>query len=200
MTNEDKVGIYGKFSDSVYRKFRELRYGITSCCDHKSLEEYEMSKDLCDWKQLKGSQDLSDTQIRYFANMPIFVDGQTGEFSNDSHYRYAGSASNRSATVTYEYASDGNVNIIEVNSGGAVTRINLNPVINIDRRAPSEFTFEQLTPLAVWVITHNLGFVPGNELITDLNGNEIDGITRPINDNTIEITFSEPVAGYAYLS
>jgi hypothetical protein len=113
MTNEDKAGIYGKFSDSVYKKFRELRYGITSCCDHKSLEEYEMSKDLCDWKQIKGSQDLSDTQIRYFANMPIFVDGQSGEISSDSHYRYAGSASNRSATVTYEYASDGNVNIID---------------------------------------------------------------------------------------
>jgi hypothetical protein len=132
--------------------------------------------------------------------MPIFIDGQTGTASNDSHYRYAGSASNRSASVVYEYASDGNVNIIEVNSGGAVTRINLNPVINIDRRAPSEFTFEQLTPLAVWTIVHNLGFVPGNELITDLNGNEIDGITHAIDANTIEITFSEPVAGYAYLS
>ena len=200
MTNEDKVGVYGKFSDSVYRKFRELRYGITSCCDAKPLEEYEMSKDLCDWNQLKGSQDLSDTQIRYFANMPIFIDGQTGTASNDSHYRYAGSASNRSASVVYEYASDGNVNIIEVNSGGAVTRINLNPVINIDRRAPSEFTFEQLTPLAVWTIVHSLGFIPGNELITDLDGNEIDGITKPIDANTIEITFSEPVAGYAYLS
>jgi len=45
-----------------------------------------------------------------------------------------------------------------------------------------------------------LDLFQGNELITDLNGNEIDGITRPINDNTIEITFSEPVAGYAYLS
>lgn len=200
MTSEDKVGIYGKFSDSVYRKFRELRYGINSCCDSKSLEEYEMSKELCDWKQLQNAEDLTDTQIRYFANLPIFLDSKEGTFSNDSHYRYAGSASNRSASVNYEYASDGNVNIIEINAGGAVTRINLNPLINIDRRAPSEFTFEQLIPAAIWLIEHNLGFIPGNELITDLDGNEIDGITRAVDSNTIEITFSEPVAGYAYLS
>ena len=87
-----------------------------------------------------------------------------------------------------------------MNVGGSITRINVNPIINIDRRRIGDYSFEQLIPSDTWVINHNLGFVPGNELITDLNGNEIDGITKVIDDNTIEICFSEPVAGYAYLS
>ena len=78
--------------------------------------------------------------------------------------------------------------------------LNVNPIINIDRRRIGDFTFEQLTPSNTWTILHNLGFIPGNELTTNLNGAEIEGVTEVVNVNTIKITFSEPVAGYAYLS
>ena len=89
---------------------------------------------------------------------------------------------------------------MEINAGGAVTRINLNPIINIDNTNVDKFVFKQEEASAVWLVEHNLEFVPGNELITDLEGNEIDGVTRVVDINTIEIEFSEPVAGYAYLS
>jgi hypothetical protein len=102
--------------------------------------------------------------------------------------------------VVYNTGINGNENIVEINAGGAVTRNNLNPIINIDNTAVDKFVFTQEEPSTVWLIKHDLEFVPGNELITDLNGNEIDGITRVVDINTIQVEFSEPVAGYAYLS
>jgi hypothetical protein len=198
MSNNSKL--YIRFANAVQAKFQEERYGITPCCEPKSLEELEMKRDLCEWKALQGSEDLNDTQIRYFANLPIYVDEKSGTSSNNSHYRYAGSASNRNATVKYSTGFNGEQNVVEINAGGAVTRINLNPVINIDNTELDKYTHYQEVPSSVWTVVHNMEFVPGNELITDLDGNEIEGVTRVIDLNTIEITFSEPIAGYAYVS
>jgi hypothetical protein len=196
----DNSKLYIRFANAVQGKFQEERYGITPCCEPKSLEELEMKKDLCEWKILQGSDALDDTQIRYFSNLPIYVDERQGTASNDSHYRFAGSASNRTATVNYSTGFNGEQNIVEINAGGAVTRINLNSVINIDNTQLSKYTHYQEVPSTVWTVIHNLGFVPGNELLTDLDGNEIEGVTRVVDVNTIQVEYSEPVAGYAYLS
>ena len=198
MSNNSKL--YIRFANAVQAKFQEERYGITPCCEPKSLEELEMKRDLCEWKALQGSDALDDTQIRYFANLPIYVDEKLGSASNNSHYRYAGSASNRSATVTYNTGANGEENIIEINAGGAVTKINLNSVINIDNTSIQKYMHTQEVASTIWTIEHNLGFVPGNELVTDTEGNEIEGVTRVVDVNTIQIEFSEPVAGYAYVS
>jgi len=197
---ESTTKLYSKYSDSIYNIFLEERYGIEPCCEVKPAELLEAELMLCEWNNMKGSDELTDSQIRYFANLPVYVDGKTGISSNDSHYRYAASSSSKTARVVYNTGVDGNENIIEINAGGAVTRINLNPIINIDNTAVDKFVFTQETPATIWVIEHGLEFVPGNELLTDLEGNEIEGVTRVVNINTIQVEFSEPVAGYAYLS
>lgn len=189
----DLSSAYKNHANAVYKEFTSLRYGITVCCNNKSIDELEIKKELCDWKKLTGRDLLSEVQLRRFANKPIYIGGEI-----DETY-YTGRTLDGTG-FNYKYAYDAEQNIIEVNVGGSITRINVNPVINIDRRRIGDYSFEQLIPSDTWVINHNLGFVPGNELITDLNGNEIDGITKVIDDNTIEICFSEPVAGYAYLS
>ena len=51
----------------------------------------------------------------------------------------------------------------------------------------------------VWTLTHDLEFVP-NVTTTDEGGEEISGSVQYINDTTIQITFSQPVSGWAYLS
>mgnify|MGYP000184888100 FL=1 len=188
-----------KYSDAVYKVFLEERYGIAPCGNGKSLEQLEAEKMLCDWKVLAGDNSMSESQIRYFANLPVYVNSELGTTSNDSHYNYTGSSSNN-ASVVYNTGLNGLENIVEINAGGAVTRINLNSVINVDNSPTDQYTHHQETPSDTWVIEHNLGFVPGNELITDLDGNEIDGVTRPIDSNTIQLEFSEPVAGWAYIS
>lgn len=207
MTERLKINSYDKsseklqkaFSDAVYTVFLEERYGIAPCCGSKSLEQLEAEKMLCDWKVLSADNSMSESQIRYFANLPVFVNDELGTVSSDSHYDYSGTSSN-SASVVYNTGLNGYENVIEINAGGAVTRINLNPVINVDNSPTDQYTHHQETPSDTWVIEHNLGFVPGNELITDLDGNEIDGVTRPIDSNTIQLEFSEPIAGWAYIS
>ena len=52
---------------------------------------------------------------------------------------------------------------------------------------------------AVWTFTHDLGFNP-NVTTTDENGQQIYGTVTYLNNTTVEITFSQPVAGWAYLS
>jgi hypothetical protein len=56
----------------------------------------------------------------------------------------------------------------------------------------------QVTPLTIWSIIHNLQFTP-NIIVVDLAGNVIEGDYK-YNGNTIVATFSEQIAGTAFLS
>lgn len=59
---------------------------------------------------------------------------------------------------------------------------------------------EQMTPAAVWTITHNLGFRPGGVLVVEYGGANVEGEVDHASDNALTITFQWPVAGRAYLS
>jgi hypothetical protein len=60
------------------------------------------------------------------------------------------------------------------------------------------YTHNQVTPLSVWNIVHGLEFTP-NIIVVDLAGNVIEGDYK-YNGNTIVATFSETIAGTAFLS
>lgn len=82
-----------------------------------------------------------------------------------------------------------------------------NPIDVIFREIPVPqavaFQYIQPFPSAVWVIDHDLCFVP-NITLVDTNGNTIDGeiqyLTQSNNGGKIQIVFSIPVQGRAYLS
>lgn len=61
------------------------------------------------------------------------------------------------------------------------------------------YTQDCNNPQAVWTIIHNLGFVP-NVFIEDCTGCDIEGVVTVIDNNSLVITFTQPVAGKAYLS
>jgi len=61
------------------------------------------------------------------------------------------------------------------------------------------FTFEQQTSSALWSVTHNLGYRPA-VTVQDYGKINLEGDLNHINANTLTITFSEAVSGYAYLS
>jgi hypothetical protein len=61
------------------------------------------------------------------------------------------------------------------------------------------YTHTQNASLSVWTITHNLSFKP-NVVITDYNGNILEGDIAYISNNQITVTLSSPYIGYAYLS
>ena len=57
-----------------------------------------------------------------------------------------------------------------------------------------------ITPAsALWTLTHDLEFNP-NVTTTDESGQEIQGTIVYVNDTTVNVIFSQPVAGWAYLS
>ena len=61
------------------------------------------------------------------------------------------------------------------------------------------FTFEQQSNSASWSVTHNLGYRPA-VVVQDYGKITIEGELNYIDANRLNITFSEPISGYAYLS
>jgi len=86
-----------------------------------------------------------------------------------------------------------------ITGGGSTTiggSINTGSTTPVD---PTSFIFNQPTPAASWVIIHNLSGFP-SVTTTDLAGNVILGQVRYLNNSTVVVTFSAPVAGSAYLN
>lgn len=61
------------------------------------------------------------------------------------------------------------------------------------------FTYEQMITSNVWSIVHNLNFRP-NVLVMDYGQNNIECDIAYVDANSLTLTFSAAVSGYAYLS
>lgn len=59
--------------------------------------------------------------------------------------------------------------------------------------------YTQASPSTVWNIAHTLGFTP-NVMIVDTQENVVEPALKYINANQIRATFSEAIAGKAYIS
>jgi hypothetical protein len=71
-----------------------------------------------------------------------------------------------------------------------------------DTRANSlkgpQFTHEQSSPEATWIIIHNLGYKPNIKVIDSSQGT-VEGGENHLSNNTVELTFQNPFSGTAYL-
>jgi len=61
-----------------------------------------------------------------------------------------------------------------------------------------EITFTQSPPAAVWIIPHNLGHYPSVTVIDVENERVLGEVSYPDID-VVVLTFSQPIAGIAYL-
>ena len=61
------------------------------------------------------------------------------------------------------------------------------------------YTFEQQTNATVWNITHNLGYRPA-VTVQDYGKITLEGDLSHTDANSLVLTFSQAVSGYAYLS
>lgn len=59
--------------------------------------------------------------------------------------------------------------------------------------------YTQTSPSTEWNIAHTLGFTP-NIVIVDTEGTVVEGLLEYLSATQIRATFSEPIAGTAYLS
>lgn len=203
----DKDKYYKNFANSVYDVFRKMKYGISSCKVKSSLYLDEIRKDIVDYQAHDDGGALTEVSIQHMGWLPVYY--PTYDKSVDycppwadmSKYQIR-SCNRPSSSLGMSYVDQTNsTNLIEVNAGGCITRINLNPSIVINNNNNSSFTFTQscADPQPVWYINHNLNIVP-NVWAEDCNGDNISGVVDVVDNNTITLTFSSAVAGKAYLS
>ena len=79
-----------------------------------------------------------------------------------------------------------------------VSGVWINPT-SIIAPAAISFRYEKQSPANIWNITHNLGFRPSANVM-DYGQNNVECDIEHINENSLKLTFSEVISGYAYLS
>lgn len=192
----NRVKYNKQFADVVHRLYKQMRYGIGSCKPEQDMQLISMRKELVEWEANEDEGALSETKIQYKTWLGVKYDdvlyskGGTGFIISDE-----GKAP--SMGLNYMGQQQAGQNIIEINSGGCITRINLNPAITINQN--SSFVYTQSTPSTTWDINHGMNMIP-NVTTEDTLGNDIVGILDVIDNNRIKIYFNQPVAGKAYLS
>lgn len=62
------------------------------------------------------------------------------------------------------------------------------------------FVFPMSVPAKTWLVQHNLGYFPGGILVFDSSGATIDPSVDYLDPNNLELQFSAPTGGTAYIS
>jgi hypothetical protein len=196
------------FADSVYDQYLKQKYGIQSCRKSGKLWIDELRKDIANYQYVDDGGALCQVSIQQMGWLPVYYPSYDDScdyrppWCDVSKYQIQRCSAPSSSSVGMSYAGNGgSANLIEVNSGGCITRININPSITINNNTGTAFTYAQncADPQAVWYINHNLGYTP-NAWTEDCDGNDISGTLAVVNSNTITITFSTAQAGTAHLS
>ena len=63
----------------------------------------------------------------------------------------------------------------------------------------STYTHNQIVPLSVWTITHNLKKYP-SVTVVDSSGSVVVGDVKYLSENELQVSFSGAFAGKAYLN
>jgi len=198
------------FANTVYDQFRKMRYGIESCKKGRELYIDEMRKDLVMYQSNDDGEALSEVSIQHMGWLPVYYPSHDESceyqppWQDMSKYQVQRCNGGPTSIGMSYVGQNSSTNLIEVNAGGCVTRININPAIAINNYSGSPaFVFSQPcnNPQTVWNINHNLGFVP-NVWSEDCSipAVNIEGTVHIVNLNTLTLTFSTPQAGKAYLS
>lgn len=204
----EKLLYYNNFADAMQKKFMQVRFGVKGCTFEQDIQTAIIRKELVDWQMNDDGDALTQVSINYFTSLNVEYDNNTCDNLGETFMNSGGIGGvtgpgcgipPQSFKINYDN-QDVSSNIIEVNTAGCITTINLNPAggggggQDIDT-----FVYNQSLPNTIWTINHNLGFVP-NVFTIDSNGNNIRGVIIPLSINTITINFSSAIAGTAYLS
>jgi hypothetical protein len=193
---QNRVKYNKQFADVMHRLYKEMRYGINSCKPEQDNQLISMRKELVEWEANEDDGALSETKIQLKTWLGVKYDdvlyskGGTGYFVSED-------GKGPAVGLDYMGTQQSGQNIIEINSGGCITRINLNPAITINQN--SSYVFTQQTPATMWDVVHGMNLNPSVRT-EDLTGADIQGVIDYIDNNRLKIYFNQPVAGRAYLS
>lgn len=202
-----KVKYFNNYANANFKRLMQLRYGINSKVngfDYTDDDVDWMRFELINWQENEDHDALTRSAINYTTWLGIDYDNDEaalnpglGNVCYSGHIQNSNIYSPSNLSLSYNHGHGQSQNIIEVNAGGCITRINLNPAITINHN--SEYVHTQSVPSATWVIAHNMSMIP-NVFIQNTDGIDIEGVVEPTSNNIITIHFNEPVAGTAYLS
>lgn len=196
LTQKDKY--YTSFANSVYSEFCNIRYGIKSCKQTADLWLAELRRDIAEYQLQDDCDALTQVSIQHSGWLPVYYPEVNNVVDPNRHHSQHCAVPKAAVGMSY-VGQNNSSNIIEVNAGGCITRIILNPNITITNNNNSSFVFTQSIPSAVWYINHKLNIIP-NAWTENLDGTDIEGTLAVIDNDTITITFSSPQTGKAYLS
>lgn len=209
------------YASDVYRQYKQMRYGLSTCAVDLDDDIVYMRKHLVEWQSNEDLGALTDVSYNYQLNTtylpltyhPTDMEATVGGPLTDPTLGGAGFTQSfgyyspfacrqdmTNASVTNVNYNTGNgqsgSNVIDINTGGCVTRINLSNTVNLKTQS---FEYIQDVAATVWDIQHNLGFNP-NVRTEDSTGTDILGSIQHLSVNRLKITFNQAVAGTAYLS
>jgi hypothetical protein len=140
-----------KFANTMYDKYKSLKFGVESCGYKEDYDLTVMRKELVDWQSSGDYSTISEVQTDYKKWLPVNLT------ADDMCYI--------------------NINVTE----GVGKSFHISPA------------------QSVWILNHDFTFTP-NVTTTDESGHEVSGTVNYLSGSNIRITFSQPVAGWAYLS
>jgi len=195
------------FANSVYAEMRKIKYGISSCNVNTKLWLADIRREIAEYQSRDDGEALTQVSISHMGWLPVYYPSIDDSCEYRPPWCEVGKyqiprCARGPQGIGMSYAGNGgSANLIEVNAGGCITRININPAITINNNTGTAFTYAQncADPQLVWYITHDLGYTP-NAWTEDCDGNDISGTLAVVDSNTITITFSSPQAGTAHLS
>jgi hypothetical protein len=194
----NKTKHYKNFAEAVNRLYRGIRYGLDSCKPDADLDLAMIRKELVDWQEDEDGAALTQTSIQYQTWLAVNYEDTLYPSGGTGYIRTNSQTGPLSLNYINQTIQNGQ-NVIEINSGGCITKINLNPAITINQGGGLQYSYHQSAASTIWTITHNLGFVPNVTTVNEA-GTEIIGVVTTLNSAVAVVEFSDAVAGYAYLS
>jgi hypothetical protein len=192
-----KVKHYTNFAETVFRQYRKTKYGIDTARPDIDFDLASIRKELVDWQAFDDGGALSTPNIQFQTWLPVEYDHNVYLRGGEGYHIGSEQIGPQRVAVNYSIAGANNANIIDVNAGGCITRINLNPAITINNNM--SYVFTQATTSTLWIVEHKMGFKP-NVFTEDAAGNDIEGVIEYVDNNILKISFNQAVAGKAYLS
>jgi len=190
---------YKVFADAMEQLYRSSRLGIAPRKRRTSLEVARLRKEIVNWQDNEDAGALTNASFNYRTWLPVTYEFNTSMGQCATGYYQSPTPVGPVNGISVQYPLPGGTtqNIIDVNAGGCITRINLNPTININ--SSTSYIHNQSVASTVWDIQHNMGLTP-SVFMEDTNGDDISGVIEIVDSNRIKVFFNQPVAGKAYLS
>lgn len=196
--------MYKQFADKVYADYLQKRFGLATCKPLKNSTLASIRQEMLDYQMNSDEGAFTFVSHNFSLKDPIYYPEEKRTCSTHDHIstpvcyvdRPVGTQPGCANSHIDVNDGNGNHNVIEINSGGCVTRINLNNTVNI---RTMNYTWIQDVPATMWDIQHNLGFNP-NVRTEDPSEVDIEGVVEYLNPNRLRIHFNSAVAGTAYLS